>query len=133
VGHTTKQSSWASSVEGMNLQFLTNTLRPLIENIEQELNMGLLGGDHPFFFEFAVEGLLRTDTKGRAEFYASAAQNGYMNRNEIRRRENQPPFEGGDIFTVQSNLVPIDKLGEVQEAANRVAASWMAGRNGSTD
>lgn len=29
VGHTTKQSSWASSLEGMNMLFLTHTLRPL--------------------------------------------------------------------------------------------------------
>ncbi|MEY0604447.1 phage portal protein, partial [Providencia huaxiensis] len=45
VGHMDKQSSWASSVEGMNMQFLTNTLRPLLVNIEQEISRCLLSGD----------------------------------------------------------------------------------------
>ncbi len=129
VGHTTKQSSWASSVEGMNLQFLTNTLRPLIENVEQEFNQGLLDGDETYFFEFSVEGLLRADSKGRAEYYATAAQNGYLNRNEIRQMETRPPFEGGDVFTVQSNLVPIDQLADANSAAARVAANWLASRH----
>ncbi|HFW6924600.1 TPA: phage portal protein, partial [Klebsiella pneumoniae] len=42
VGHTTKQSSWASSLEGMNMLFLTHTLRPLLVNIEQEISRCLL-------------------------------------------------------------------------------------------
>ena len=42
VGHVNKQSSWASSVEGMNLLFLTNTLRPMLVNIEQEISRCLL-------------------------------------------------------------------------------------------
>lgn len=128
VGHHEKSSSWASSVEGMNLQFLTNTLRPLIENMEQEFNFGLIGGDPDLYFEFSVEGLLRADSKGRAEYYASAAQNGWQNRNEIRAKENLPPFEGGDLFTVQSNLVPIDQLGNVSETVARAAAEWLSGR-----
>ncbi|KAB7710716.1 phage portal protein, partial [Plesiomonas shigelloides] len=45
VGHMTKQNSWAASVEGMNLLFLTNTLRPLLVNIEQEIARCLLGDD----------------------------------------------------------------------------------------
>ena len=61
VGHTTKQSSWASSLEGMNLQFLTHTLRPLLVNIEQEIGRCLLDSDDEVFAEFSVEGLLRAD------------------------------------------------------------------------
>lgn len=49
VGHTTKQSSWASSLEGMNLQFLTHTLRPLLVNIEQEIGRCLLDSDDDVF------------------------------------------------------------------------------------
>ncbi|WP_414467057.1 phage portal protein, partial [Klebsiella oxytoca] len=45
VGHTTKQSSWASSLEGMNMLFLTHTLRPLLVNIEQEISRCLLNSD----------------------------------------------------------------------------------------
>lgn len=104
VGHTTKQSSWASSLEGMNLLFLTHTLRPLLVNIEQEIGRCLLDSDDEVFAEFSVEGLLRADSAGRAAYYTSALQNGWMSRNDVRRLENMPPIEGGDIYTVQLNL-----------------------------
>ncbi|MEY0842956.1 phage portal protein, partial [Providencia rettgeri] len=71
VGHMDKQSSWASSVEGMNMQFLTNTLRPLLVNIEQEISRCLLSGDDDYYAEFSVEGLLRADSAGRAAYYCS--------------------------------------------------------------
>ncbi|UMS13628.1 phage portal protein [Escherichia coli] len=110
IGHTTKQSSWASSLEGMNLLFLTHTLRPLLVNIEQEIGRCLLGGDEVLFAEFSVEGLLRADSAGRAAYYTSALQNGWMSRNDVRRLENMPPIEGGDIYTVQLNLTQLKNL-----------------------
>lgn len=110
VGHTTKQSSWASSLEGMNLLFLTHTLRPLLVNIEQEIARCLLNGDDDLFAEFSVEGLLRADSAGRAAYYTSALQNGWMSRNDVRRLENMSPIEGGDIYTVQLNLTPLKNL-----------------------
>ncbi|HGM9946292.1 TPA: phage portal protein [Providencia rettgeri] len=112
VGHMDKQSSWASSVEGMNMQFLTNTLRPLLVNIEQEISRCLLSGDDDYYAEFSVEGLLRADSAGRAAYYTTSLQNGWMSRNDVRRLENLPPIDGGDIYTVQLNLTPIDQLGK---------------------
>lgn len=110
VGHMTKQNSWAASVEGMNLLFLTNTLRPLLVNIEQEIARCLLGDDEDYFAEFSVEGLLRADSAGRAAYYTTALQNGWMSRNDVRRLENLPPIPGGDIYTVQLNLTPLEDL-----------------------
>ncbi|MCX2192544.1 phage portal protein [Pantoea agglomerans] len=110
VGHVDKQSSWASSVEGMNLLFLTNTLRPMLVNIEQEISRCLLNGDEDLFAEFSVEGLLRADSAGRSAYYTTALQNGWMSRNDVRRLENLPPIEGGDIYTVQLNLTPLEDL-----------------------
>ncbi|MGO2337118.1 phage portal protein [Providencia sp.] len=111
VGHADKQSSWASSVEGMNMQFLTNTLRPLLVNIEQEINRCLLDDDDDHYAEFSVEGLLRADSAGRAAYYTTALQNGWMSRNDVRKLENYPPIDGGDIHTVQLNLTPLELLG----------------------
>jgi HK97 family phage portal protein len=121
VGHTTKQSSWASSLEGMNLLFLTHTLRPLLVNIEQEIGRCLLDGDEDLFAEFSVEGLLRADSAGRAAYYTSALQNGWMSRNDVRRLENLPPIEGGDIHTVQLNLTPLEDLKNGNLATQAVA------------
>ncbi|HBP27935.1 MAG TPA: phage portal protein [Advenella kashmirensis] len=113
VGHTDKQSSWASSVEGMNLQFLTTCLNPLLRNIEDSIFKRLINpyDRDEYYAEFSVEGLLRADSKGRAEFYSSGLDHGWINRNEVRSRENLPPMDGGEVFTVQSALIPLDKIG----------------------
>jgi len=116
VGHMDKQSSWASSVEGMNLQFLTNVLRPILKNIEDEVARCLIGfpESDSIYGEFSVEGMLRADINARTTFYSTALQNGWMNRDEVRRLENMPPIPGGDVHTVQSNLLPIELLGQSQ-------------------
>lgn len=121
VGHTTKQSSWASSLEGMNMLFLTHTLRPLLVNIEQEIARCLLNSDEDLFAEFSVEGLLRADSAGRAAYYTSALQNGWMSRNDVRRLENMPPIEGGDIYTVQLNLTQLKNLKNSNPAVQALA------------
>lgn len=130
VGHMDKASSWASSVEGMNLQFLTNTLRPLLDNIEQEIIRCLIGEREAdtYYAEFSVEGLLRADLAARREWYASALQNGWMNRNKVAALENMPPIPGGDVYTVQSNLVPLDQLGSApsdSEQMRAALANWL--------
>lgn len=130
VGHMDKQSSWASSVEGMNLQFLTNTLRPILENIEQEIDRCLLDDDERYYVEFSVEGLLRADSAGRASYLSQMTQNGLMTRNEGRRLENMSEKEGGDQLTVQSNLVPLELLGTAagndSERARAALRHWLA-------
>jgi len=128
VGHMEKASSWASSVEGMNLQFLTNTLRPLLDNIEQEIIRCLIGEaeSESYYAEFAVEGLLRADMSARREWYASALQNGWMSRNRVAALENMPPIPGGDIHTVQSNLIPLDQLGKAPGDSEQMRAALSA-------
>ncbi len=127
VGHMDKQSSWASSVEAQNLHFLTNSLRPLLVNIEQEITRCLIGeaDADEFFAEFAVEGLLRADSTARAAWYNTALQNGWMSRNEVRRLENLPPIEGGNVFTVQSALVPLEQLGATAGGVSPAATAYM--------
>jgi hypothetical protein len=122
-----KQSSWASSVEAQNLHFLTNSLRPLLVNIEQEITRCLIGDADAdeYFAEFAVEGLLRADSAGRGAWYNTALQNGWMCRNEVRKLENMPPIPGGDTFTVQSALVPLDQLGKQSAGMSPAATAFM--------
>jgi hypothetical protein len=80
-----------------------------------------------YYAEFSLEGLMRADSTGRANLYASAAQNGWMTRNEIRELENRPPMDGGEKLTVQSNLLPIDQLGAQGEgdAALGALKNWL--------
>jgi hypothetical protein len=48
-----------------------------------------------------------------------------MNRSTVARKENLPPIPGGDVYTVQSNLVPLNQLGTVSDAAGNVRSALM--------
>lgn len=128
VGHMDKASSWASSVEAQNLHFLTSCLRPILDNIEQEIIRCLIPREEwgYIYAEFSVEGLLRADSAGRAAYYNTALQNGWMSRNEIRALENLMPIDGGDIYTVQTNLTPIQLLGTQDQQADAARAALKA-------
>ena len=119
IGHAAAgQTMWGSGVEQIMLGWLTLNLRPLLASIEQAIEKQLLpaGMRRNIFPEFNFEGLLRADSAGRAALYSVQAQNGLKPRNEIRPRENAPPLPGGDILTVQSNLVDLEKLGDAPPA-----------------
>lgn len=114
VGHTTKSTSWGTGLEQQNQGFLTYCLRFYLKAIEQAISKELFTAPQRlrFYAEFAIEGLLRADSVGRAALYASAAQNGWMKRSEIRALENLEPDPTADQLTAQSNLLPLDMLGQ---------------------
>ncbi len=99
VGETDKSTSWGSGIEQQGIGFVQYTLAPHLNRIEQEINRKCLRTER-LFVEFNVEGLLRGDSKARAEYYTRAlggTQNpAWMTPNEIRRLENLPPVAGGD-------------------------------------
>ena len=115
VGHTDKSTSWGTGLEQQMIGFLTFSLRPYLSRIEQAVKKQLVppGEQSTIYAEFNLDGLLRADSAGRAAMYASGAQNGWLMRSEIRAKENLPHVEGSDVLTCQSNLVPLDKLGEL--------------------
>ena len=115
IGHTDKASSWASSLDATNMGFLTYSLRPSLVRIEQTISRKLLSPAERKQYrpKFAVEGMLRTDTAARAQFYAQMLQNGVMSRNDVRRLEDLPPVDGGDELTVQLNLTTINQIGQI--------------------
>lgn len=115
IGHASQgQTMWGSGIEQIMLGWLTTNLDPLLINIEQAVRKQLLpAGDRPkFFAEFNRDALLRADSEGRAALMSAQAQNGFMTRNEGRALENRPPMPGGDVLTVQSNLVKLEDLGK---------------------
>jgi HK97 family phage portal protein len=114
VGHTEKTSSWGTGIEQQMIGFLTFTLLPWIKRIEQSINRWLLKANERrvYFAKFNPEGLLRADSAARAAFYSTMTQNGIMDRDECREKENLPKRGGNAAeLTVQSNMLPIDKLG----------------------
>lgn len=110
-GSTTLGSSMAEVIAG----FYKKTIRPQLENIEQALDKRVLTNKqrtNGLSCEFNFDALLRASLKDRMEIYARATQNGVMTRNECRRKENLSQVDGGDALTVQTNLLPIEMLGQ---------------------
>lgn len=102
-----------SNIEQQAIEFVTDTIRPWLVRIEQEITMKLIGeADRDnIFAEFLVEGLLRGDTKSRYEAYNIARNGGWMSANDIRRLENMNDIENGDTYLVPLNMTPAKQGG----------------------
>lgn len=113
VQHHSKTSSWPTGVEQQVLIFQKFTLRRRLKRLEQAMEKQLLTEEERqsgMRIEFNLEGLLRGDSAGRAAFYKSALNDGWMTINEVRAKENLSPVEGGDVPRIQKQNVPITDL-----------------------
>lgn len=108
-------TTWGSGIEQIIAGFHKFTLNPLLNCIEQAIESRVFTDRQKVTMtaEFSLDALLRGDTAARYSAFATAVQNGFMTRNEVRQLENNEPMEGGDVLTAQTNLAPLSKLGEV--------------------
>ena len=51
--------------------------------------------------------LTQMDPKQQAEVYALKIQSGQLTINEVRKSQNLPPVEGGDIAFINSAALPV--------------------------
>lgn len=95
-----------SNIEHQSIEFVVHTIRPWLVRLEQTMSRDLLSKRERqrYFLSHSVEGLLRGDTKSRYEAYGSAIQDGWLNRNEVRKLENRNPEEGLDEFILPLNM-----------------------------
>lgn len=118
IGHAQEgQTMWGSGIEQIVLGWLTLGLRPYLTRIEQRIKKDLLtpaDKSRGIFAEFAVEGILRADSKGRAELMSKMMQNSALRPNEWRRKENLPadPEPLADSLFINSTLVPLSMAGQ---------------------
>ena len=113
VGDLEKSSF--SNIEQQSLEFVKYTLDPWIVRWEQSIRRALLTPEEKkkYFVKFNLEGLLRGDYQSRMNGYAIGRQNGWMSANDIRELENQdkiPAEEGGDLYLVNGNMLPIKTI-----------------------
>lgn len=96
-----------SNMEQQNIEFFEE-VHGWAANLEQQLQMQLLTEDEEdrLYVQFEMKGVLRADSKSRAEFYNKAIQDGWMTRNEVREREDMEPLEGLDQPLEPLNMTP---------------------------
>jgi len=98
-------------------EFLTYSLSPLLDNIEQELSLKLFSevefASGRSRIRFDTSELLRAAPDERSAYYKTLFNIGSITPNEIRAQEGMPPIEGGDTAFVQLNLSPIEQLEEI--------------------
>lgn len=99
-----------NNIETMNVQFVTLCLRPWCVQAEQEFTRKLLTESEKtsgrYFVRFNLDGLLRGDTKSRAEYYRMAlggpgSGDAWLTPEEVRQLENfnSEPTDG-ELFKV---------------------------------
>lgn len=113
------RATWGN-VESLQIEFVQYGLMPHLHSWEAEVNDKLFSAKTPgtLYIKHIVEGLLRGDSKSRAELYSKAVQSGWMSPNEVRLKEDLPPIgKEGDVYLVQSALVPLDQVGQEPEPA----------------
>lgn len=121
VGDLEKSSF--SNIEQQSLEFVKYTLDPWIVRWEQSIRRALLTPEEKqkYFVKFNLEGLLRGDYQSRMNGYAIGRQNGWMSANDIRELENQdriPAEEGGDLYLVNGNMMPLKDAGAAYMKSN---------------
>lgn len=109
-----------SNIESLATQFVQFTLTTWLNRWEQELFRCVLTDEERaqgYFFQHDLDALLRSEFAARMAGYATALQNGWMNRDEVRAKEGLNPINGGDEYLVQVNMTSLENAGKEQPAA----------------
>jgi HK97 family phage portal protein len=94
-----------NSIEQKQIAFVTHTLRPWLAKLEDAFSTLLIDGA---YLAFSTDDLLRGDYATRIEGYSKLLQNGVLSTNEVRRKENMRPIEGGDVVRVPLTNININ-------------------------
>ena len=105
-----------STVEAQNSEFLSYSLRPWLNRIEQEVERKLLPpvgrNSGKYTVRFFVDELLRSDYATRIKGYQTGIASGWYSANDVRELLDEPPIEGGDIYYSPLQLVPLSESNE---------------------
>jgi HK97 family phage portal protein len=99
------------------LMFLSDTLSPLLQKIEIELERKLYSKVEQEFIDvkFDISNILRTDMKSRAEYFRTLSNIGVLTINEIRNQLDLPNIEHGDKAFLQSNITTVEQIATPQQ------------------
>jgi HK97 family phage portal protein len=110
IGDTERSTSWGTGIEQQQIGFYKTTLMPWltcwIKALQRDVFSNKAWASHEILFD--LDEYLKADIKTRFEAYQMARQNGVINGNEWRARENlAPTSDGGEDFWRPSNFVVV--------------------------
>lgn len=117
-----KDTSWGSGLEQLNLAFLAYTLRSYLRRMTTSFNRWIIPPAERaqgYVVDIDESPLQTLDSNALKELYGAYSNNGIMSRNEIRARLKLPRAKDGnaDALTVQTALTTLSKLGTAPPAA----------------
>lgn len=100
--------------EMSQVAFLTDTLQPVLTQIENELQIKLIPRElaMEFKIDFDIEPLLQTDLLTQADYINKTIQAGVRTVNHWRKKFGQAPVPNGDKVLVSANLKALDTLSQ---------------------
>ena len=93
------------------VEFLTDSIDPLLTQIEQEMELKLLPEDlfiaQHFKFLFDREKMFTVNSITEADYISKMIANGVYTVNDVRKKRNMMPVEGGDVALITCNVAPL--------------------------
>ena len=107
-----------SNIEQETIAFYRNSMRPILTNWEQEINLKLLSRN--FESDFDLTDVLRPDVMTRFNSYQSAIAAGWLTPNEVRIQEGLPPDPALDV-EVEVEVEGDDDVAQEDDELRRLA------------
>jgi HK97 family phage portal protein len=99
-----------NNIENLYTIFIENAIRPIAVSFEQSINKLIPPRERNYvYFEYSYNSLMKTSLQTRIDSYQKQINNGILTVNEVRRKENLPEDEAGNILLVSANLMPLTK------------------------
>jgi HK97 family phage portal protein len=97
--------------ETANVEFLVDTIDPILTKLEQELETKLLGTNPRTAMAYRIifdrDKMFTVNSITKADYYLKMEQAGIYSPNDLRQKENMPAVAGGDTPLISCNVAPI--------------------------
>jgi HK97 family phage portal protein len=94
-----------NNIEQQSQQYIDAALKPIAESIVELFDAHLLFEDERVILQNRMDfdDMTKTDLVTRYQAYQIGTLNGWLNRDEVRQKENMDPVPGGDEYRVPLN------------------------------
>jgi HK97 family phage portal protein len=100
-----------SNIEHQSIMYVVGTLVPWAVRTEQEANLKLFGAKQrgTYYTRLFFQGLMRGDSKSRAEYFAIMVERGLMSPDEARELDEMDPIPHGNTHFVPVNWQTLER------------------------